>query len=224
MLDQEYLEAVKHFNHEVYPKISAAQSFVSLMPKAMKDIARELGEDSYSCRRLKSIGWDSVQETLMAALEELEKKERRAIPKPTFRWVKPGADAYAYINGEVLRVQITVVDEQKIICYGGSLRKNVLPFWRYEFKESDIDTILFRSEFELFQKLLPQGTPVWFVGPGTKSCVEGSVISVRPADNDCDGSVLVELPYFPRAVFQFEKINAVLFFDERRAKEKAGLV
>lgn len=245
MLDQEYLDAVKRFNHEIYPKIRLAQSFVACMPNAMRDIARELGEDSYPCRRLKSIGWDQVQETLMEALEYFEKRERRRIPNPSLRWVKPGKNAYAWIDGEILRVEVSVVDEQNIICYGGTFREILRPFLKYVFTESDIDTILFRTEYELLCSVLKPGTSVWAVDIH-KQIHSGKIRLVAPTDQDAEGAIMLDCddglsplftdqdaggaitidcdnglsPLFVR----YKDFNKHLFIDEAKAKEKAGLV
>lgn len=224
MLDQEYLDAVKRFNHEIYPKIGVAQSFVTLMPKVMKDIARECGEDSYPCRRLKSVGWDQVQDTLMKALEELEMRERRRIPRPSIRWVKPNITAYAYVRGEVLRLNVVQVSDDSIICYGGSNHNVIRPFWKYTFTEKDIDSVLFRTEYELLCSVLKPGTPVWCVTMH-KELLSGNVRVVEPPDQDAEGAIIVDFDERPSPLFvRYEDFDTGLFLNEQRAREKAGIV
>lgn len=191
--NKEYIEAVKRFNEDVYPRIRHATAHVQCMPNILRDIAREYGADSYAVRRIQEHWTDEIQQTLLDALGCLEAKERRAISKPSplegpFDWVKEGTIAY-YVDGKKpIKVVVDYIHSNNQFIHGHTLLDGRV----FDFSTELLGVSLFRTEYDLWAKCLQPGRSIWCMGPFDNSRIEHAVVhKVAPPDNDADGAILL---------------------------------
>lgn len=190
--NKDYIEAVKRFNEDVYPRIRHATAHVQCMSNILRDIAKEYGENSYAVRRIREHWTDEIQQTLLDALGCLEAKERRAIPKHfpverPFDWAKEGAIAY-YVDGKKpikVVVDYTHSNNQFIHCH------SLLDGRVFDIGTELLGESLFRTEYDLWAKLLQPGRSIWCMGHFDNSIKHAVVHKVAPPDNDADGAILL---------------------------------